>query len=129
MASIDIQEYAGPRQDRLGLGLFIFHIVVSLYVLFGWVMPSLVYLVLLPLIGLQWRFNQGCCVINNFESWLRTGHWRDPDSKEEGTFLLMLCEWLGRVRPEPKVLDRTSYGTLTVLWLFGFGRFMWLAAA
>ncbi len=97
--------------------------------LFGWVMPSLVYLVLLLLIGLQWRFNQGCCVINNFESWLRTGHWRDPDSKEEGTFLLMLCEWLGRVRPEPKVLDRTSYGTLTVLWLFGFGRFMWLAAA
>ena len=131
MASIDIQEYAGPRQDHLGWGLFIFHIGVSLYILFGWMLTAGLglYLVLLPAIGVQWHFNQGSCVINNFESWLRTGHWRDPQSKEEGTFLLMICEWALRTRPSQALLDRVSYGLLLALWLTGFSRLVWLNLA
>src|SRR5262245_58808304 len=113
MASIDFDDRSarvGPRLDALGLSLFVFHIFVAFYVLFGWFLSSgpalLFYLFLLPLLVTQWRFNKGCCVINNIESWLRTGRWRDPTSCEEGAFLLMLSHWMFRLKPNPKDLDR-----------------------
>jgi len=136
MASIDFDDRfarVGPRLDALGLSLFVFHIFVSIYVLFGWVLSSgpalLFYLFLLPLVATQWRLNKGCCVINNIESWVRTGHWRDPASREEGTFLLMLSEWMFGVKPNPKDLDRLSYATVLLLWLLAFSHFSWLAVA
>ncbi len=133
MASIDIQEYAGPRQDRLGLGLFIFHLLVSLYVLTGWMTDPgrglALYVFLLPAIAAQWRFNRGSCVINNFESWLRNGRWHDSANREEGAFLLMLSEWLFRTRPAPRFLDRLSYSVLLALWLLGITRLGWLTFA
>jgi hypothetical protein len=135
MASVDIQEqeYAGPRQDRLGLGLFIFHIAVSLYILFGWLSyPGTglyFYVILLPAIAAQWHFNQGCCVINNFETWLRTGRWRDPCNREEGAFLMMICEWWWGVRPHPRILDRLSYGVVGVLWTLAMVHLSWHLAA
>ena len=136
MASIDFEDRfarVGPRLDGLGLGLFIFHIFVSVYVLIGWFVSSgpalLFYLFLLPLIAAQWRLNRGCCVINNVESWLRSGHWHDPCNREEGAFLLMLSDWLFRVRPNPKDLDRLSYATVLLLWLLAFSHFSWLSIA
>src|SRR5215510_11517295 len=115
MASIGFEDgfvRVGPRLDALGFSLFVFHIFVAFYVLLGWFVsssPALVfYLLLLPLIATQWWLNRGCCMINNFESWLRSGCWRDPNNKEEGAFLLMLSEWLFRVRPNPQDLDRLS---------------------
>jgi len=115
MASIDFEDrlaHVGPRSDRLGLSLFILHLLVSAYVLVGWTVsaPSglLFYLLLLPLIATQWRVNRGSCVINNLESWLRSGRWHDPANREEGAFLLMLSEWLFRIRPRAKELDAFS---------------------
>src|SRR6185437_4113095 len=52
VASIDIQETAGPRKDGLGLSCFVFHVAFGGFVLAGWLVSStealLVYLVLLP---------------------------------------------------------------------------------
>jgi hypothetical protein len=115
---------AGPRQDLLGLGLFLLHAVVGVYVFTGWAFPSAdglaVYLVFLPGMALQWRLNRGSCVLNNFESRLRSGKWRDPESREEGAFLLMISDWLLRTRPSAMFLDRLSYVVVLVLWLLGF---------
>jgi hypothetical protein len=86
-----------------------------------------VYLVLLPAMATQWYVNRGCCVMNNIESWLRSGRWRDPNNPEEAGFLLMLCQWLFRARPHPVVLDRFSYATVLVLWLLAASRFSWSA--
>ena len=128
MTSIDIQERPRPRQDGLGLGLFLFHLGVGGVVLAGWLVHSdaflVAYMVLLPAIATQWYVNRGCCVLNNIESWIRTGRWRDPDNFEEGRFLLMICYWLLAIRPDPVLLDRLSYSSVLALWLLAFGHFL-----
>ena len=115
--------------DGIGLGFLITHLAIGGYVLLGWLIspePALtVYLVLLPGMATQWYVNRGCCVMNNIESWLRSGRWRDPNNPEEAGFLLMLCHWLFRARPHPVVLDRFSYVTVLVLWLLAASRFSW----
>lgn len=131
MSSIDIQESPGPRRDRLGLSCFVFHLLVGAFVLVGWVISSyetlMFYLLLLPAMATQWAVNKGSCIINNFESWLRSGVWRDPENPEEGGFLLMLCEWMFAVRPSPVALDRFSYAVVIFLWLLALGHISWLA--
>jgi hypothetical protein len=125
MASIDFEEYSGPPTDRLGVGLLGFHLLVGFYVMAGWIVSSsaalVFYLLLLPFIAAQWHFNHGSCVLNNLESWLRFGSWRHPRNKQEGAFLLMLCDWLLQVRPDRSRLDQISYGVVAFLWLVGLG--------
>ena len=91
MASIDFDHRgecpAGPRLDGLGLSFFISHL--SWAPISSWVgscrpRPRCLYLLLLPAIMAQWYVNHGSCVMNNFESWLRSGRWRDPSNPEEG---------------------------------------------
>ena len=131
MASIDIQESCGPRRDRLGLSFFLFHLAVGVFVLAGWLISSYealtFYLVLLPAMATQWAVNKGSCIINNFESWLRTGQWRHPSNPEEAGFLMMLCDWMFAIRPSPIALDRFSYAVVVFLWLLALGHFSWLA--
>jgi len=131
MASIDIQETPGPTRDRLGVSCLIFHLAVGAFVLIGWVISSyemlMFYLVLLPAMATQWAINKGSCIINNFESWLRSGHWRDPANPEEGGFLLMLCEWMFAMRPNSAFLDGFSYAVVVLLWLLALGHISWLA--
>lgn len=125
MASIDFEDYAGPPTDRLGFGLLGFHLLVGSYVMTGWIVSStsglVVYLLLLPLMAAQWHFNRGSCVLNNLESRLRFGSWRHPGNKQEGAFLLALCDWFFQVRPNPARLDQVSYGAVAILWLVGAG--------
>jgi len=130
MASVDIQENAGPKRDVLGLFCFGSHLALGGFVLAGWLIPSadvlLFYFVLLPAMAVQWRFNRRTCIINNFESWLRTGRWHDVNNPEEGGFLAMLCDWLFAVRPDAVFLDRLAYGSVLFLWLLGAGHVFWL---
>ena len=114
----------GPRTDGLGRALFVFHALIGVYLLIGWLAADAlllaVYLVLLPVIAVQWLLNQGSCVLNNIESWLRHGRWRDPRNHEEGGFLMMLADWLFRWRPSRTALDLVSYATVAALWTLGF---------
>ena len=135
MSSIDVDTRrectAGPRLDGIGLSFLVTHLAIGAYILFGWLVspvPALtLYLVLLPALAAQWYVNRGSCVMNNFESWLRSGRWRDPGNREEGGWLLMLCQWLFRARPHPTVLVRFSYATVLVLWLLAASRLSWFA--
>jgi hypothetical protein len=133
MALIDIQERMAPKRDRLGLSCFAFHMVLGAFVLAGWLISStealLFYLVLLPAMATQWAVNRGSCMINNIETWLRTGRWRDPENGEDGRFLLMMCDWLFALRPDTAALDRLSYSVILVLWVLGLGHFFSLALA
>jgi hypothetical protein len=76
------------RRDALGKFCFIVHVLPLLYVLSGWAAPwraaLVAYLVFLPAMFLQWRLNKNSCVLNNIESLIRTGRWRDPQNREEG---------------------------------------------
>ena len=133
MASIDIQEQAGPRKDGLGLSCFLLHLAVGGFVLAGWLIASyptlMFYLVLLPALAAQWVVNRRTCIINNLESWIRTGHWHDPRNREEGGFLLMICDWLFALRPGPVAIDRFSYCVVFFLWLLALGHVSWLTLA
>jgi hypothetical protein len=126
MASIDVQEREGWRKDGLGLSFLVLHLSIGGFVLTGWLISSfealVFYLILLPLMAAQWVFNQRSCLINNFETWLRTGRWRDPCANpEEGRFLEALFDRLFALRPLPGAMDRLSYATVVLLWLLGLG--------
>jgi hypothetical protein len=133
MASVDFDNTgycntpARPRSDRLGLSLFIFHVLIGTYLIFGWMVPAAMalafYMVVLPVIAGQWLLNKGSCVLNNFETWLRHGRWRDERNPEEAGWLSMLAHWLFRWKPSRKTLDALSYGTVAALWLLAFGHF------
>jgi len=136
MASIDQQERAvlpGPRTDGLGIGCFVFHMSVGIYVLVGWIVSCqpalLIYLGLLPAMATGWRLNRQSCILNNLESLIRSGRWRDPVNQEEGGFLLMLCGWLFKARPHPLLLNRFSYAAVSLLWMLAFSHFSWLSMA
>ena len=132
MASIDFQEPAGPRSDLLGLALLIFHLAVGAYILTGWAIPSVYalsfYLVLIPAVVAQWVVNRGSCIINNFESWLRTGKWRHPSNSEEGRWLQMLIHWAFGFKPEVRHTDYLSYAVMAVLWLLGLTQLILLTS-
>jgi hypothetical protein len=133
MASIDIQEVVGPRRDRLGMTLFALHLVIGAFALTGWLISSYdalaFYMVLLPGMAAQWAVNSRTCIINNFESWIRTGRWHDPQNCEEGGFLLMISDWLFAVRPNSISIDRFSYGVVFFLWLLALGHLSWMTMA
>ena len=133
MALIDIQETRGPRRDGLGHSCLIFHLAVGAFVLAGWLISStealLFYLFLLPAMATQWAVNRGSCVINNIETWLRTGRWRDQENGEDGRYLAMLCDWFFVVRPDPVTLDLLSYSVILVLWVLGLDHFYLLTLA
>lgn len=130
MASLDVQperictKALAPKTDALGVGLLSFHLFVGLFIVLGWIVSSQLalafYLLLLPIVALQWYVNRGSCVLNNFETWLRTGCWRDPETGEDGRFLLMLSSWLLNLQPGRASVDRLSYFVVLVLWLAGF---------
>jgi len=125
MASVDIRKKATSRKDALGLSFLLAHTGIGGFVLAGWLIASyetlLIYLVLLPTMAAQWVVNQRSCIINNLESWIRTGQWRDPRNPEEGGFVLMLCEALFDARPSPTRIDHCSYCVVAFLWFLGIG--------
>ena len=126
MASVDLQELQGARKDGLGLSFLIVHLTIGGFVLTGWLISSfevlIIYLTLLPMMAGQWAINERSCLINNLESWLRTGRWRDPcNNPEEGRFLEMLCHRLFAARLAPTFVDRLSYASVLLLWLLGLG--------
>ena len=102
------------------------------YFVVGWLAPwhgALVfYLFFVPAVALQWQFNANACVLNNLESWLRNGQWRDPANREEGAWLASLAEDYLRFRPGPLAVEIFTYGVLLAFWamalihLLYFGR-------
>lgn len=111
------------RRDGLGQLCFHHHFVVMIYIVTGWLIPwwpALVfYAVFLPAVAIQWWVNQNSCVLNNLESLLRTGRWRDPTNREEGAWLATLAHDVLGIRPTPLQMDIFTYAVLAVLWLAG----------
>ncbi|MDE2499780.1 MAG: hypothetical protein KGL56_06265 [Alphaproteobacteria bacterium] len=119
----DADQAGAIRRDLLGNVCFYFHFAVMLYIVLGWLVPlrgALVfYLVFVPGVALQWQFNKNACVLNNLESWLRTGSWRDPGNREEGQWLLTLVKDVTGLRFTPAQMDAFTYTVLALLWGLG----------
>ncbi len=111
---------AAARRDPLGLSCHILHLAIMVYFVTGWAAPWSAalgfYLVFVPAVAIQWQFNANACVLNNLESWLRSGRWRDPGNREEGAWLASLAEDYLGFRPGPLAVDLFTYAVLLVLW-------------
>lgn len=108
-----------PR-DALGRVCHTLHLIILVYFIAGWAVPwspaLWFYLGFVPAVALQWQFNADACILNNLESWLRSGRWRDPANKEEGAWIATLVEgWTG-YRPGPLLVSLVVYAGLLALW-------------
>lgn len=99
------------------------------YAALGWLFPSrtglIVYLAYIPAMFLQWRFNQGSCVLNNIESLIRSGRWRNPSNREEGAFLKTLVEDVTGLSPTKAQMSLVIYCLISLFWFLGFGHLTW----
>jgi len=128
LASVLPSEVAEAR-DLLGNFCFYLHFAVMIYIVLGWLVPVhamlLFYLGFLPAVAVQWQFNKNSCVLNNIESLIRTGQWRDPHNKEEGAWLLTLATSLLGYPFKAWHIDVFTYGLLVVLWGAGLSHLLW----
>jgi hypothetical protein len=97
------------------------HLGVMVFVVLGWLIPwtpaLIFYAVLLPAMAAQWQFNKGSCVLNNFESWVRTGKWRSPQNLEEGQWLKTLAADVLGLQLTHLQVDIITNGLMLIFWL------------
>lgn len=105
------------------------HYAILGWGLLGWLAPSqnwlMAYLMATPLIALQWLVNRNTCILNNVESWIMTGRWRDESDANQGGFLAGILERLTGRRPSPRTVDMVSYSLLIVFWAFAAIHLSW----
>lgn len=108
------------RRDGLSYGLLAVHLTVMAYVLFGWMSNSriglLVYLLFLSALNLQWLFNRGSSLLNNFDTYLWTHHWRDPRNADEGAFLQNLIKWTTGLNADQTQIMIAVYSMMFLFW-------------
>ena len=124
MSEIPVSVAAEKRKrDALGQFCFVLHLAIMIFIVFGWALPGrvglTVYLVLLPAVVVQWQFNKNSCVLNNLESLLRSGRWRDPGNIEEGAWLLGLVRSVLRIELRPAHLEVFVYVVMALFWGLG----------
>jgi hypothetical protein len=116
------------RRDALGQTCFVLHLVIMIFIVVGWTLPSaavlVFYLAFVPAVVLQWQFNKGSCLLNNIESLLRTGRWRDPGNAEEGAWLLSLVRSVLGLDLRPVYMEIFVYFVMAVFWGLALAHFL-----
>jgi len=116
------------KRDPIGQLCFVLHFLPLIYVVTGWLAPwrgaLIFYLLFLPGMFLQWRLNRDSCVLNNIESLIRTGRWRNPSNREEGAWLRTLVNDKTGWDLSRRQMDAFINTVLVAFWSLGFGRFM-----
>ena len=124
-----LPSHAAEVRDGLGNFCFYLHFAVMIYIVLGWAVPLRAALVFyeffLPAVAVQWQFNKNSCVLNNIESLIRSGQWRDPHNKEEGAWLLTLATNLLGYPFKAWHIDVFTYFVLVVLWSAGISHLLW----
>jgi len=91
------------------------HLAVLLFVLLGWTLPwkaaLLAHIITIPLVVLQWRFNNGTCLLTNLENFVRGG--APPKSTQQGQFIKSLLKFFcDPLPPDHKI----KIGLYAVIW-------------
>lgn len=98
--------------------LKVLHLAILLFTLIGWLLPQnllLVYLVWIPMMFIQWQFNQGTCILTNIENWL-LGE-KQQKQEQQGQFIKSLWQQICGQVPSDKVLRYVVNGTIWLCWL------------
>jgi hypothetical protein len=124
-----LPSHVAEKRDALGNFCFYLHFAVMIYILTGWAVPwhpaLIVYVSFLPLVAIQWQFNKNSCVLNNLESLIRSGQWRDPNNKEEGAWLLTLATGLFGYPFKAWHIEVFTYLLQLTLWAAGWSHLLW----
>ena len=91
----------------------------------GWLASTraslLFYLLLLPMIVMQWLLNAGASIINNAETLIRTGHWHDSRNIFEGHFFQNILRASG-IKVSTTLINFVVCATLLLFWIEAFYR-------
>ncbi len=105
------------RKVLLGL-LKIVHLVILLFVVFGWLLPRnwlLIHLIFVPLMVLQWQFNQGSCILTNWENAIRGN--TKIKTQQQGQFIKGILGKFCQPLPSDAVIKRWVYGVIALSWI------------
>lgn len=98
------------------------HMALVFFGLFGWLIPSepwlIAHLVFIPGLIAVWRMNDGVCPLNNLETCLTAGTWRNRANAEEGAFLKTIVERYLKLTPTQTLMDQITYAIMGAVWLF-----------
>jgi hypothetical protein len=111
--------------DPLRVTAFTAHLLIVAYVSIGWLASTrtglLFYLLLLPMIVMQWLLNAGASILDNAETLIRTGHWHDSRNIFEGHFFQnILC--MAGIRISSALINLIVCATLLLFWIEAFYR-------
>jgi hypothetical protein len=113
--------------DWLSVAMFLVHAAIVGYVVSGWSADTrealLVYLILLPVIVIQWLVNGGSSIVSNIESLKRTGHWRDPEHGVEGAFFHAVLTSVG-INATKAQINTLIVSVMFLFWVVAFFRLM-----
>ena len=111
--------------DSLRLAVFLIHAGIVGYVVSGWTSGSaealLAYVILLPVILLQWLLNGGSSIVSNIESVIRRGRWRHREGGLEGAFFDTVLRSVG-VRATKAQINTVIVVTMFLFWITAFLR-------
>ena len=128
----DIPDFKGLKFDGLRSVLLAVHIAIIAYVSLGWLIPSrtatLVYCLVLPLIALQWLFNGGSSIVNNFENIARSGQWSDRANEFEGAFFKAFFRALGIPATQAQITT-VCCALMLMFWIAGLSRMILIVPA
>ena len=109
------------------------HMVLVFFGLLGWLIPSepwlIAHLVFLPGLAAVWWLNDGVCPLNNLESFLLTGDWRNAANEEEGGFLRAIVIRYLKLEPTQKQMDAVTYAIMALVWLLSWAHLALLEPA
>jgi hypothetical protein len=111
----------GGAAKRTSMALHAHHMVLVVFGLFGWLIPSqpwlIAHLMFIPALIAVWYLNDGVCPLNNLEARLLTGSWRNPANAEEGGFLRAIVVRYLKLEPTQSQMDAITYSLMGLVWL------------
>lgn len=91
-----------------------------IFVLTAWLLPVTAilqaHIAFVPLLVVTWALNGNSCPLNNIETWLTKGTWRDDMNREEGSFLVVAVETYLKLHPTQRQMDMITYALMAVAW-------------
>ncbi len=94
------------------------HLVILLFVVFGWLLPGnwlLTHLIFLPSMILQWQFNQSSCILTNWENSLRKK--TTVKTQQQGQFIKGILGKFCQPLPSDAVIKGWVYGVIAISWV------------